>query len=1252
MKKSIFLFFAAILCAMSANAAQVTPNGKYFYFKTSSTWNVDNPRYAVYFAWRNGGAEDKTWVSCQTVPGTTDILYVTAPGEFWDIYFCRMNGSTTDNKDANVWNKTDKLQYDGSKNYWKKSTGWNGSTTYSTYVPAISSVTLLDNGTNIISGTGTQADPYLVYVETTIKVKGAGTKVLEDPDAKLNYKFKQGTTSKQEGTSATYQFTASATADTEYTINLDGYTKVNTTKSTVTKSATALYYKTVERAEETNTVTISYKCGDKDVQTGITEVVGVSTTSSFTAPTNITGYKFTNWTIGAGIDLKAGTASDATITVVTKSASSDYTLVANYEEVLETVYFINTIKWARVNIHKWNGKAAASSWPGEKLTASGEKIGEYDVYSYTAKEGDYANIIFNSKTSGTDGGNAQTADLTWTAGEYYIYNYNGNSGWYTKEDAEALLVAPVVEETVYFVNNKNWTKVQAYAWNATGNNGWPGVALTATGEKVEGFDVYSYTAPQGYTNIIFNNKTGETGVQSADFKWTAGKYYYMGADKDYAGGTKEEVADKVAVEIPQEAVYFINTGEWKGVNIYGWDGTVAMGWPGTAMNETSEVVNGKEGKVFKVYSHSADQGAYKNIKFNNTENNDTQSSNLEWKNGKYYALSTGKWYDDLATAEADLNIYNIKLAGPMTKWADEAKEFAVTGTTGTLTITLTAGVHEFKIIEDGEWKGNSGTMTRGNRTNWTFDSGDNAKIFAEVEGDYTFSWDATTDKLTVVTYPNTYPAISIVGTMNEWNKATNQSNVVTDEKTSISIDLEAGKLHEFKVAIDTIMLGNEGTMIKSETDWTFEWQKGNAKLTTQAEGTYVFTWNHATHKLSVEYPATTEPLNKLTYTVTVPAGTKKCYIAGDMTSWAFKEMINKGNNVFSIEIEGAIEAHKYKYSASDSWAHQEVKADGSNVDNRTYNAQDVVEKWAEPLVYTVKVPAGTKKCFLAGDMNGWSFTEMTDMGNNTFSIEYGTATSDHKYKYTCNADWAYVEKKNGNDEVDNRTYNANDVVERWNRIDIADGENAAIIGSHAGKGKVEVYVDREFKAGQLYTISLPFAVADADGLFGSGTVVYEYADLKYENDEYALYFDNTKNAMEAGKPYLVNPGSDRDGFEYKDTEVVFSEKAISKTVNNTTISMVSVLSVTTGATTNGKYWLASDTYLYNVSSALKSLRAVFDITTQSNMPPRVRIAQSENVETGVEDIIATDAPVKVIVNGQLIIIRDGVKYNVQGQLVK
>ena len=54
----------------------------------------------------------------------------------------------------------------------------------------------------------------------------------------------------------------------------------------------------------------------------------------------------------------------------------------------------------------------------------------------------------------------------------------------------------------------------------------------------------------------------------------------------------------------------------------------------------------------------------------------------------------------------------------------------------------------------------------------------------------------------------------------------------------------------------------------------------------------------------------------------------------------------------------------------------------------------------------------------------------------------------------------------------------------------------------------------------------------------------------------------------------------------------------------------------------------------------------------TQMPGRRYIGmsvQGENETTGVEDLFTTDAPVKVIENGQLIIIRDGVKYNVQGQ---
>ena len=217
----------------------------------------------------------------------------------------------------------------------------------------------------------------------------------------------------------------------------EGWYDANGNKITsyTVSAAVTVYARFIQTTEETHPVTVSYKCGTTDVTASITEQVGVETEESFTAPT-VTGYNFTGWTVGAGMTLKAGTENDATITVVTKSASSDYTLVANYEEVLETVYFINTGKWSDVYLHLWNGNATGTEWPGTQLTATGEKIGDYDVYSYTAKQGDHTNLLFHKK----DDDSKKTGDLTWTAGKYYIHGYNGTTGWKTKEEAEKLLV--------------------------------------------------------------------------------------------------------------------------------------------------------------------------------------------------------------------------------------------------------------------------------------------------------------------------------------------------------------------------------------------------------------------------------------------------------------------------------------------------------------------------------------------------------------------------------------------------------------------------------------------------------------------------------------------------------------------------------------------------------------------------------------------------------------------------------------------
>ena len=83
------------------------------------------------------------------------------------------------------------------------------------------------------------------------------------------------------------------------------------------------------------------------------------------------------------------------------------------------------------------------------------------------------------------------------------------------------------------------------------------------------------------------------------------------------------------------------------------------------------------------------------------------------------------------------------------------------------------------------------------------------------------------------------------------------------------------------------------------------------------------------------------------------------------------------------------------------------------------------------LTYNVTVPATTKACYIAGEMNGWSQVEMTKVDDTHYTIDVADATEAMKYKYCSGPSWAYVEKTANGDEVADRTYSAADVVESW-----------------------------------------------------------------------------------------------------------------------------------------------------------------------------------------------------------------------------
>lgn len=135
-------------------------------------------------------------------------------------------------------------------------------------------------------------------------------------------------------------------------------------------------------------------------------------------------------------------------------------------------------------------------------------------------------------------------------------------------------------------------------------------------------------------------------------------------------------------------------------------------------------------------------------------------------------------------------------------------------------------------------------------------------------------------------------------------------------------------------------------------------------------------------------------VNALTYTVTVPAGTLDCYIAGEFNGWSFLKMNRVDETNFTIDIPDATATQGYKYCAGAGWAYVEKDASGNDVGNRTYSASDVVAEWNS--VYSISylgnsyVTVGGKESANVQWYNG-SGTGQTDNFSGSLIGDYDTA---------------------------------------------------------------------------------------------------------------------------------------------------------------------------------------------------------------------------------------------------------------------
>ncbi len=424
MKKSIFLFFAAILCAIGMNAADI-PAGTKFYLKPNSNWG--GARYAVYF-YGNGDA----WVSMQLAPGETNIYEVTSPNKVYkNLIFCRMNPDASANNWDNKWNQTNDLTYDGTKNFYtvKEGTWDKGGGTWSTYTytpptlyiagdfvtpnwdPA-AAANKMEYADGVYSKSYDNVAPSAHQFKIT---NGTWTNAIG-----YNSNTCSGTNCKVEGNGENIQFTPLAEGSVTITYTLAGG-KVHIT----CPEPPAAEHNITYPATQTN---YTLTAGPEKAQAGA-EV-------SFTA-TPAEGY-----VLNVTYNGNAITGNNNVYTFLMPAADVTIAIEA---VAATTLYYVDNNSWGNANAYMWN-ESGNNGWPGAAMTSVGT-VGDnaYSYYSVSFAQGTYTSIIFNN------GSGSQTSDLTINTEKPYFYD----GAWYTWDELLAKLAAPVVTYDYYVIGTIN-----------------------------------------------------------------------------------------------------------------------------------------------------------------------------------------------------------------------------------------------------------------------------------------------------------------------------------------------------------------------------------------------------------------------------------------------------------------------------------------------------------------------------------------------------------------------------------------------------------------------------------------------------------------------------------------------------------------------------------------------------------------------------------------------------------------------------
>jgi len=212
----------------------------------------------------------------------------------------------------------------------------------------------------------------------------------------------------------------------------------------------------------------------------------------------------------------------------------------------------------------------------------------------------------------------------------------------------------------------------------------------------------------------------------------------------------------------------------------------------------------------------------------------------------------------------------------------------------------------------------------------------------------------------------------------------------------------------------------------------------------------------------------------------------------------------------------------------------------------------------------------------------------------------------------------------------------------------------AVISDNYRIDAQDIQITRTVLGGMYNAICLPFDVETASllSIFGSDVKLYELGGATINGIVLDLQF-NEATSIYRGTPYLIK--TSRNIVNPVFENVIIKEKVGQQTSGTDADFIGTFVSMNVAADGQNMLLYANDRIGFpSAAKTLNGFRAYFQLHTSSGAPVReARIITPNNVPTVINLVEDTNnGTFKTIENGQLIIIRDGVQYNVMGARVK